>query len=223
MRRSDARAVLAATAGRIPATLTFLAVTGGAWAWVESLASEAREEQILAASTNLHNLLQGDVFTFVTSAFVRDDVDVVSFVTLGIVLAAAELRWGYRRVLSAFAGGHVGATVLVAAGLFVGSWLGWVPPGWETAPDVGVSYGVVCLAGALTAELPRVPRRVWAAGWLAFLGARLVDGGTFTDAGHLCALLIGFTLAAVWLRRRAAPVDSVPASCEAAPHGHEGT
>jgi hypothetical protein len=226
MGRSGVRGAVAATAGRVPATLVFLGVTVAVASWLESLPTEAREDQILAASTNLHNLLRGDLLTFATSAFVHDDVTVSSLAVLAAVLGTAELRWGSRRLLGAFAAGHVGATVLVAAGLVAGGHLGWVPSSWFTSPDVGVSYGIVCIAGALTADVPRRLRAAWGLCWLVPLAADLVGGATYTDAGHVCALLIGFGLATARLRRRASGqvrLDSVPVGCEAAAHEHEGT
>jgi hypothetical protein len=226
MRRSGVAGAVAATAGRVPATLAFLTVTVAVASWLESLPTEAREDQILGASTNLHNLLHGDLSTLVASAFVRDDVTVSSLAVLGVVLGTAELRWGSRRVLGVFAVGHVGATALVAAGLLTGGGLGWVPASWFTAPDVGVSYGLVCIAGALTADVPRRLRAVWGFCWLVPLAADLVSGANYTDAGHLCALLIGFGVAATRLRRPApgrARLDSVPDGCEAAAHEHAGT
>jgi hypothetical protein len=84
-----------------------------------------------------------------------------------------------------------------------------VPDSRRAATDVGVSYGVVAIAGALTGEWPSELRPLWAFGWLAVLGTEPAVGRTFTQAGHLCALLLGFA-AAGWLRRRGSGARRAP-------------
>jgi hypothetical protein len=220
-------AAVGTIARRLAVTLSFLAACIAVAVWLESLAPADREAGILAASTNLDNLAHGHVLTLVTSAFVRDsELTLLSVVGLGTVLGIAELRWGHRRMAAVFAGGHVGATLLVAAGLAVGAYHGWVPSSWRAATDVGVSYGVVAIAGALTAEWPRELRPLWVFGWLVVLSAELAAARTFTAAGHLCALLVGVACAAAWLRRdgdrQRAPTGLLAVGSAALLIGHGG-
>ncbi len=159
------------------------------------LTPEERIRVLRAHSTNVDNLRDGRWHTLLTSAFLTEQpLTPVSAALVAGILGGAEARWGARRTAGLFALGHVGGSLVVYAGLRAAR------PSAETAAavDVGVSYGVGAVLGALTAAVPRTwPRRAAAAGLVA-LGARPVlrGGGTFTDAGHLAALLIG--LAAGW-------------------------
>lgn len=198
--------------GRTKATLCFILVSAAVTLWLESLSPEARETQVLTASTNLDNLGHGHLLTLVTSAFVRDgEAGLWPLVAVALLMGGVELLWSSRRLVGVFAAGHVLATLVVAAGLAVGEALRWLPPSWTSASDVGLSYGVMGLAGALTFEWPGVVRPLWAAGWLALDVSALLHGRTFTDAGHVCALLIGLAAGAV-LRRgeRARPASHRP-------------
>ena len=187
---------------RVKASVCFVLVSAAVATWLESLPSPVREEQVLAASTNLANLAHGQVLTLVASAFVRDgDAGMLPLVALGAFLASVEVLWSSRRLVAVFAAGHVLATLVVAAGLALGEGLRWLPSSWTSASDVGVSYGVVAVAGALTAEWPRLVRPAWALGWATVLTVALVQGRTFTDAGHLCALLIGIAAATAFPSR----------------------
>ena len=73
---------------------------------------------IRSASTNLHNLGEGRIGTLISSAFVNP-VDSIQIWLPGVVavLALGELLWHSSRLRVAFAVGHIGATLLVAAGL----------------------------------------------------------------------------------------------------------
>ncbi|MCU1374835.1 MAG: hypothetical protein JWO68_2121, partial [Actinomycetia bacterium] len=94
-----------------------------------------------------------------------------------------------------FAAGHVGATVAttVAIWLQVRSGVG----GGELtyAVDVGASYGVAAVAGVLVSRLRRPWSTVAAAGLVGLAAIALLRTGTFTDWGHMCALVIGLALA----------------------------
>ena len=111
-----------------------------------------------------------------------------------LVLAPVERWLGTWRWLVVFVAGHVGATLATAAGL-------WLAIRWRLAPtslsdvvDVGVSYGFAALAAVFTYRLPPPGRWYWAGGLLAVAGAAAIIGGTFTDFGHLAAVMIGFAM-----------------------------
>jgi hypothetical protein len=145
-------------------------------------------------STNLHNLAHGHLSTLVGSAFVEDGGDVFVWLPgLVCLLALGELIWRSRGLLIAFVVGHVGATLLVAVGLVAAVEAGWLPTSVARASDVGVSYGAVCVLGALTASIPSRWRAVWIGWWLG-IGVAAALGTDFTPFGHILALLLGMGL-----------------------------
>ncbi|GAC1406217.1 MAG: hypothetical protein NVS4B6_15630 [Mycobacterium sp.] len=162
-----------------------------------------RAQQILVdrMSTNLHNLTEGHLGTLVGSAFITDEG--MGWWLLGLVclLASAELIWRSRGLVHIFVLGHVGATLIVAAGLAFAIHIGWQPDDLMWADDVGVSYGAAAVVGALTSAVPRPARPAWTGWWLgvAIITAR---GWDFTAVGHALALMLGMGLS---LRLRCAP------------------
>ncbi|MFI9414000.1 rhomboid-like protein [Nocardia gamkensis] len=178
---------------RLPATAAYLAGLIIVSAIFSALSDSAQTRMVLHASTNLHNLLSGRLGTLLASAFVIGDA-VGSWVIiplLACLLALAELRFGALRLVRVFLVGHVGATLLVAAGLWVGVRAGWVPASIRWAEDVGVSYGAMALIGALVAAMPYRWRIAWSTVWFIVAVEGVLIGQTFTQAGHLVALTIG--------------------------------
>ena len=145
-------------------------------------------------STNLHNLAHGHLSTLVGSAFVSDEGPVYVWLPgLVCLLALGELIWRSRGLLIAFAVGHIGATLIVAIGLVAAGAAGWLPFSVARASDVGVSYGAVCVLGALTASIPPRWRLTWIGWWLGIATAAAA-GADFTAVGHILALLLGIGL-----------------------------
>jgi hypothetical protein len=182
------RAVAAVGSVRATAVYAAILVVVGVVAWW--LGPRAQQTLVERMSTNLHNLAEGHLGTLVGSAFVTDDG--MGWWLLGLVclLAAAELIWRSRRLVHIFVLGHVGATLIVAAGLALAIHIGWQPGDLVWADDVGVSYGAAAVVGALTAAVPVPARPAWAGWWLgvAILAAR---GWDFTAVGHALALMLG--------------------------------
>ncbi|MEU0496226.1 rhomboid-like protein [Mycobacterium sp. NPDC006124] len=147
-------------------------------------------------STNLHNLRHGHLGTLLGSAFVVDAGPLVYWLPgLTCLLALAELLWRSRRLMVAFAVGHIGATLLVAAGLWAAVSHGWLPRSVSRAADVGMSYGATAVLGAITPAIPRRWRPAWIGWWLAVALTAVVAGADFTDVGHLVALVLGMLVA----------------------------
>jgi hypothetical protein len=148
---------------------------------------------LLEQSTNLHNLRAYPVQVLFTSAFWLDSGQLwPAALPFALLLAPAERWLGTRLWAGVFALGHVGSTLLTAVMLWFITDHGRTHPQLLRALDVGISYGYYAVAGALTYRLPRC-WRAWFAGALAiFLLARLGLSHTFTDVGHVNALLIGF-------------------------------
>ncbi|WP_245831439.1 rhomboid-like protein [Mycobacterium terramassiliense] len=175
---------------------------------LKALGPHARDVVVSRMSTNLHNLAHGRLTTLVGSAFVDDGGEVYLWLPwLVCLLALGELLWRGKGLVVTFAVGHIGATLLVALGLVVALEAGWLPSSIARASDVGVSYGAVCVLGALTASVPSRWRAAWAGWWLG-IAVTVALGADFTAVGHVLALLLGIGLsyrlpsAAAWTPSR---------------------
>lgn len=175
-------------------TMGYAVVLVGVSLTLRLLGPHARDAAVSRMSTNLHNLRHGHIGTLVGSAFV-DESDAIYVWLPGLVclLALGELIWRSTGLVVAFAVGHIGATLIVAAGLAAALRAGWLPMSVARASDVGVSYGAVCVLGALTASIPSRWRAVWIGWWLGVAVVAAV-GADFTAFGHILALLLGIRL-----------------------------
>ncbi|MEB3982828.1 hypothetical protein OQ968_16330 [Mycobacterium sp. 663a-19] len=184
----------AAGAARLRVTVAYAALLIGVSLTLTMLGPHARAAAVSRMSTNLHNLRHGHMGTLVGSAFVDDSGAVYAWLPgLVCLLALGELLWCSRGLVVAFAVGHIGATLLVAAGLAAALKAGWLPTSVARASDVGVSYGAVCVLGALTASIPSRWRAVWIGWWLG-VAVIAALGADFTAFGHILALLLGIRL-----------------------------
>lgn len=180
---------------RIRVTVLYTVAVSAVMVTLLVLGPKVRDRVTEYASTNLHNLAHGRIGTLLGSAFVADsDLFYVWLPGLVCLLAAAELLWHGRRVLVVFITGHVGATILVAAGLFVAVEEGWLPWSITRAADVGISYGAMAITGALTAVVPARVKPVWLAWWLSAATAVVAISSDFTDIGHAVALVLGILI-----------------------------
>ena len=170
------------------------------------LQPDDRTAEILArVSGNLDNLRAAPLVSMLGSAFVVESILGLSLVAQLLVVLAYLQRF-VGRIASVVVGlaGHVGAGLIVAAGLATGIFHGFVDESAASATDVGVSYVMAAAMGFLVLAVPH--RWRW---W--YLGATavfwLLPGAinrTFTDAGHASALTIGLLLALVAARAVAA-------------------
>lgn len=189
------RAAVFAFVRASPATFVYLAIlTVTTWVLVGAspkVVGALLEDQ----STNLHHLTHDPVRVLIRSAFWLSNYELLFWATLFLVVLAPAERWlGTSRWLVAFISGHVGATLLTSAGIWLAIRNGFAPARLANVVDVGVSYGFGAVAALFTYRLPRRWRVVWAAGLASYaLGGILIDG-SFTAYGHAVALLIGFAL-----------------------------
>lgn len=184
-------------AGRLRVTLGYGVLLVAVTAILVALGPDVRDDVIAHASTNLHNLRRGHVGTLLGSAFVVDAGSIAIWLPgLLCLLAVAELVWGSARLLIAFVAGHVGATLLVAAGLVAAVRGGWASADIARATDVGMSYGATAVLGALTAAIPTRLRPPWVAWWLGVAVSSVAVAQDFTGVGHALALLLGMAVAA---------------------------
>jgi hypothetical protein len=198
-----------------PLTVGYLIVLSGTTALL-SIASPDRDDRLLYAfSTNLHQLGHAPVRVLVGSAFWTSGWFELAqwFVLFFVVLAPVERRLGRRRTLFAFAAGHVGATLIVAAGLWLALRLGFVAPTVAFARDVGASYGSFSVAGLACYLLARRVRLWYVALLLGYVTFAAAVSHTFTDFGHLAAVAIGLAWYPLW---RGTQPDLEPALSHAA-------
>jgi hypothetical protein len=187
-----ARTLSGASSLRVTATyaLMLLAIS----LTLTAMGPHARAAAVSRMSTNLHNLARGHVGTLVGSAFVDESDDILCWLPgLVCLLALGEIIWRGRGLVITFAVGHIGATLIVAVGLVAAVKTGALPSSVARASDVGMSYGAVCVLGALTASIPARWRPVWVGWWLG-IAAPATLAANFTAAGHTLALLLGMGL-----------------------------
>ncbi|MFI8260960.1 MULTISPECIES: rhomboid-like protein [unclassified Streptomyces] len=204
---------------RAPLTLAYVCLLLAGHVWVDQVLSADRAATVLGhLSTNLDNLQDHPVSALLGSVLFFDgtltDVTSTDFVgtliTFGLgvccFLAWAEHRWGKRRAVAVFLGGHVAATLLTAVVITIALRHGWYPTAVRQALDYGVSYGAQTVLAIGTLALPRRGRLPWAAFVLAWpLGGAEWTGGPlpdFTTIGHLTAAALGFGLLSVPAFRR---------------------
>jgi len=194
---SAASAVLARL-GRVRVTLLYAAALAAVAVGVAHLRPQVQQSVMSHVSTNLHNLGEGRIGTLISSAFVNEAGPVYLWLPgLVALLALGELLWESRRLVVAFVVGHVGATLLVAAGIAAAVTAGWVSSSIVDATDVGMSYGAVAVMGSFTSAIPRRWRAGWAGGWLSVaFGSAVLSGGEFTNVGHAVALVLGMAVGA---------------------------
>lgn len=160
-----------------------------------ALGPQVQQRAVDLLSTNLHNLGHGHLDTLLGSAFVTSEGQTYLLLPgLVCLLALAELLWCSRRLLQAFALGHVGATLIVAAGLAGSIEFGWLPRSVAGASDVGLSYGAIAVLGTLTAAIPARWRAAWVSGWLTVAVVVVASGAEFVATGHAVALVLGMLL-----------------------------
>ncbi|MFQ6398682.1 rhomboid-like protein [Nocardia sp. KC 131] len=196
---------------RLPATAGYLAALIVVTTIFSVLSDAARSRMVLHASTNLHNLLNGHIGTLFSSALVIGDVSAawVIIPLLGCMLALAELRFGAMHLVHVFLAGHIGASLLVAGGLWVAIDVGWVPASIRWAEDVGVSYGAMALIGALVVAVPHRWRLAWSTAWFMIAAEGVLIEQTFTSVGHLVSCCIGTAVGFGMIRANAASTRSL--------------
>jgi len=182
-----------ARVGRVRVTLFYAAALAMVAKVLLYLGPGVHSEVIRHVSTNLHNLGEGRIGTLIGSAFVTADGPIYVWLPgLVAMLALGELLWRSGRLAVAFAVGHIGATLIVAAGLAAAIAAGLLSTSIVNVADVGMSYGAVGVLGTFTAAIPHRWRAAWIGWWLAVaVGAAVVSGGYFTNAGHAVALVLG--------------------------------
>ena len=177
-----------------PATFTYgfvLLIT----TWVlQTSSSTIANRLLLERSTNLHHLAHDPVRVIFASAFWLSSGSefLLWLPLLAVGMAPFERRVGSGRTIAVFAAGHVLATLLTAAGLWLALRIDVAERTVATAKDVGASYGFLAVAACLTYLIHRRLRPWYAAALLVLVAALAAIAPTFTNFGHLLAVAIGF-------------------------------
>ena len=121
---------------RLRVTLMYAAALAAVAFAMVYVGPRIQAEVVRYASTNLHNLEQGRIGTLIGSAFVNEAGPIYLWLPgLVALLALGELLWESRRLVVAFAVGHIGATLIVAAGLAAAIAAGVLSPSLCWAPS----------------------------------------------------------------------------------------
>ena len=139
----------------------------------------------------------------VFSAFVVDSPWSVWILPLLVVVFGAAQRWvGRAATILVAACGHVFGTFVVALLVNTGIAHHQLSRRLADDPDVGVSYGVVALAGLLVFRVPARYRGRASVAGTVLLALVLALSQTFTDLGHLAAWALGVSTGFVGTRIR---------------------
>ncbi|WP_198406883.1 rhomboid-like protein [Nocardia terpenica] len=184
--------------GGAPASCAYAFTLFVTWWTLRGISDIAGHRLILSLSTNLHNMRRDPLQVLVASAFWTDGglpwVGILGFLT---VMAFAERWLGTLRWILVFATGHVGATLIVVTGISYAVHHRLIPVKVAVAPDVGSSYGSSAVLAALAFHLRGTPRLLWIGGLVGWYLFGVWRGRTFTDYGHLTAIVIGLLVGAI--------------------------
>lgn len=162
-------------------------------------------------STNLNRLRREPHRVLATSLFWLDDRRWWPYLPLFAgVLAPAERRLGWWRWLLVGVAAHVIATYLGQGQLRRAIRSGDAPQRLASARDVGVSYFFFGVAGTLTGYVPREFRTPAQALAVAALAVNAAVRPTFTEIGHLSALIVGLGAVPLAPERDRLPYPGAP-------------
>lgn len=176
-----------------PGTHIWLAILAVTSVVVAVAAPHTRSELLHHYSTNLVELHRHPIRVLIGSAFWIQTPSAFAFysVLFELVHAPAERWLGTWRWLFTAATAHIGATLVSQKSVFFGIKDDRLPHSLAHAVDIGVSYGLAGIVGVLAYRVPRPWRWGYLAVVLAFFGYPVLTGGTYTDLGHLTAVLLG--------------------------------
>ncbi len=177
-----------------PGTYTYLFVLLITTWVLQTSSSTIARQLLLERSTNLHQLARDPVRVLFASAFWVSGVwELLAWIGLFTLVVAPVERWiGTARTAAVFFLGHVGATLLTAAGLWSALRADLVEPSVTNAADVGASYGFFAVAALLTYRISGRRQWAYAAVLMTYVIGVLALDTSFTGFGHLLALAIGF-------------------------------
>jgi hypothetical protein len=169
------------------------------------LPGHVQHSAVLHSSTNLANLRARPLWVLAASAFVVSSLWGLLQLPLVVLIYGIAQRWvGGRATVFVAVLGHVGATLFVAVLIASGIAHGYLARSIATTSDVGISYGLACLAGFVISRIPPRRRLPYLLVTVAYLVGPLLLRPNFTHVGHATALLLGLGLAFLAARVSAA-------------------
>ena len=151
-------------------------------------------------STNLADMSSHPFQVLVLSAFVIAPLGGLVLLIPVVVLYGELQRWvGRLSTVLVVVFGHVGATLVVMTMEITAMRSRLVGLDIAVRPDVGVSYGMFAVVGALLARVPTRWRWPYLLACLVLLALLLITHLNFTNLGHATAWLIGISIS--WLLR----------------------
>jgi hypothetical protein len=193
----------------VPGTLLWLAAIGVTSTLAERMSGADLDQVLVSQSTNLANLASRPLEVMVGSALWDGHPAWWFLVMFGLFHARVERWLGTARWLAVVLGAHVIGTLVSQGYVELAIWHGALPATMATTDDYGVSYTLAGAIAVLAYRLSPVARGWYVAMVLAIytgpFWAQPLSSATFTDLGHLTAVLVG--LSAWPLVRRYARVD----------------
>ncbi|GAA3780161.1 hypothetical protein GCM10022206_18900 [Streptomyces chiangmaiensis] len=144
-------------------------------------------------STNINELSANPVRVFLTSAMWIDGGRWLPYAVLYTVFHAPAERWlGTVRWLAVCIAAHVLATLAGEGALLQAIRDGTAPRSAADTLDIGVSYALAGVVAVLVYRIAAPWRYAYLAVVLCVYLVPLAASPTFTDFGHVVALLVGF-------------------------------
>jgi hypothetical protein len=188
-----------------PFAFAFLLLLAAATGLYDGATADTQRRLLEGSSTNLAHLGHEPLRVLLASVlWVSPGGYLTEVLPAALLLAVVERRVGTARTALVFVSGHVGASLLTAAGIWAGIRAGSLPGSLADTVDVGVSYGTFAVAAYATGLLRGWPRAVGAGALALTIAHGAAVDRTFTDFGHLFAFGIGlaFALDGLGLPRR---------------------
>lgn len=174
-----------------PGTYAWLIILLGTTIVINRFSPQYRHRFVLHRSTNLHELSHNPLRVLISSALWIDGFWLPYLFLYTVVHAPVERWLGTRRWLAVVVFSHVGATYISQSVVYYNIRHGYAPRSAAFISDIGVSYALAGVEGILTYLIAAPWQYLYLAGVVIYYGAPLLHDHTFTDIGHLSALLLG--------------------------------
>ncbi|MET7428316.1 MULTISPECIES: rhomboid-like protein [Streptomyces] len=175
-----------------PGTYVWLGILFVTTVALHHMSPEFEEHFLRRRSTNIHELSRNPVRVLVASAMWIESGYWVPYALLYTVFHVPAERWlGTARWLAVCALAHVLASLISEGVLLEAIRRGMAPHSAVNTLDIGVSYALAGVMAVLTYRIAAPWRYAYLPAVLAVFGLPLAAGPTFTDFGHIVAVLIG--------------------------------
>nr|WP_254553279.1 rhomboid-like protein [Kitasatospora sp. MMS16-BH015] len=177
---------------RAPGTFVWLAILFFTTQVTRHVSPELSDWMLEKRSTNIEYLSRDPVRVLITSAlWIAGGGWFFYFLLYNLFHVPAERWLGTGRWLLVLLIAHVGATFISEGVLLWAINHGHAPESARYTLDYGVSYALAGVEAVLVYLIVTPWRYLYLAGVLLFYGSAVVTGRTFTDVGHLTAVLLG--------------------------------